>query len=721
MIDSLENIDLDLHLSLLAQLLGNNYQAALVAADEVLAQTPNFPQACIQDPNVLRHDLQDHLKRVYASLLVAPASYPEQTPTAANVDPQAELKRIAQLLQNECQLNTDIDSLTDELVNRYEDLNLVFDNQEITSGLIEFDVAMEQLVSNALSRQEQGVVILLLPSKEIEICKANKAGSIVDLDRLQQLNRGEWWSYLKRANGQWINNHDDAQQADGVQLVRDHNCKLLLSPITLPHGEVVGSLCFIRAATASNFSNGDRNMAEVLCQNALTIFNANFDVLTGLIHRSAFEKLVRERSTTLRNMQPQDVLLLVNVDRTQLVNDSLGHTQGDLLIKQVAKKIQASIRRTDIVSRFSGDEFSLLLLGVELPDAQRIANMICRAVQTIDFTSPASDENRSQYDTLPRASVSIGITLLEPRESTTNLISQAEVAAQKAKELGGNQVAIFNHENQELVRRREQMGLVHKIQDALANDKFELFAQPIVGLLEAEQTPHFEILLRMQDLNGERIYPDNFLPAAERYSLMPQIDRWVVRNTIQALQTSSLLIVEPDSVCAINLSGQTLSDEHFHEYVIDLMAEVDIQPHNICFEITETTAINDFALAQTFIDDMKGRGFLFSLDDFGTGLSSFTYLQQMPVNYLKIDGSFVSKILADPIAHAMVKAIADVATAMDLRTVGEFVESEEIMRELQNLGIYYGQGYYFDKPMPLQEYFNQHLENNLVHEPQARK
>lgn len=719
MIDSLENIDLDLHLHLLAQLLGNNYQAALVAENKILAQTPQFPQSCIDDPNVLRHDLQDHLKRDYASLLVAPASYPEQTNFAANVDPKAELQRIAQLLQNECQLNADIDSLTEELVKRYEDLNLVFDNQEITTGLVEFDLALEQLVSNALQRQEQGAVILLLPSKDIEICRANNADTIVDLESLKALNRGEWWSYLKRSKKQWIYNHDHLEQTDAVHLIKDHNCKLLLSPIALPQGEVVGSLCFMRAATTSNFSNSDRNMGDVLCQNALTIFNANFDVLTGLIQRSAFEKAARERSSALRNMQAQDVLLYVNVDRTQLVNDSLGHAQGDLLIKKVADKILAAVRRTDIVSRLGGDEFGLLLLGVEIADAQRIAENICSAVQSIDFNTFHTGPEQPNVETLPRASVSIGLTMLDPRESTTNLISQAEISSQKAKGMGGNQVAVFNHNNEELVARREQMGLVHKIQDALAHDLFELHCQPIVSLLESEQYPHFEILLRMHDASGQQIFPDQFLPAAERYSLMPQIDRWVVRNTIQALQSSSLLIVEPNTVCAINLSGQTLSDEHFHEYVIDLMAEVDIQPRNICFEITETTAINDFTLAQTFIDDMKGRGFLFSLDDFGTGLSSFTYLQNMPVNYLKIDGSFVSKILDDPISHAMVKAIADVAAAMDLRTIGEFVENEEIMHELQALGITYGQGYHFDKPMPLQEYFNRHLETKMAHEPQA--
>lgn len=719
MIDSLEHIDLDLHLTLLAQLLGNNYQAALVAPDAIIAQTPNFPAACVNDPNLPQHELKDHLKRVYATLMVAPIDYPATTPVAANVDPAAELNRIAQLLQNECQLNADIDSLTEELVKRYEDLNLVFDNQEITSGLVEFDLALEQLVNNALLRQEHGAVILSLPSKDIEIGRTNKADAIVNLDTLKALNQGEWWSYLRRANGQWIYNHDDPDSTEEIQFVRDHNCKILLSPITLPQGEVVGSLCFLRQASSPNFSNSDRNMADVLCQNALTIFNANFDVLTGLIHRSAFEKSARERSSALRNMQPQDVILFVNVDRTQLVNDSLGHAQGDVLIKQVADKILGTVRKTDIVCRSNGDEFAVLLNGLKLVDAERIAGNICQAVQTIDFKTFVSEDRQHNLEALPRASVSIGLTLLDPRESTTSLISQAEVASQKAKELGGNQYAIFNHESEDLVARREQMGLVHKIQDALANDQFELYAQPIVGLLEHDHTPHFEILLRMQEINGEIIYPNQFLPAAERYSLMPQIDRWVVRKTIQALQASSMLIVEPHAVCAINLSGQTLSDEHFHEYVIDLMQDVDIQPHNICFEITETTAINDFTLAQTFIDDMKGRGFLFSLDDFGTGLSSFTYLQMMPVNYLKIDGSFVSKILEDPVSHAMVKAIADVAAAMNLRTVGEFVESEEIKQELTNLGIYYGQGYYFDKPMILSSYFNQHLDTSMAKGSQA--
>ncbi|MFK7914915.1 MAG: EAL domain-containing protein, partial [Pseudomonadales bacterium] len=289
--------------------------------------------------------------------------------------------------------------------------------------------------------------------------------------------------------------------------------------------------------------------------------------------------------------------------------------------------------------------------------------------------------------------------------------SQAQIACDKAREGGGGKVHLFDNENELMAARHAQSQMVTTVQAALANDQFDLYCQPIVALDPNVHGRHFEVLLRMRDSAGDIVPPNVFLPIAERYSLLPQIDRWVIRNTLKTLAASSFLVVAPDTVCAINLSGQSLSDGQFLDFVLDAVAEFDVAAENVCFEITETAAINDLGMAQLFITELRSRGFRFSLDDFGTGLSSFTYLQQMPVDYLKIDGSFVSKITTDPISRAMVKAIADVAQAMQVHTVGEFVEDESIRDALTELGITYGQGYLFSRPVPIAQHFASILDS----------
>ena len=250
------------------------------------------------------------------------------------------------------------------------------------------------------------------------------------------------------------------------------------------------------------------------------------------------------------------------------------------------------------------------------------------------------------------------------------------------------------------------MDLVARIQKTLRSDGFELYFQPIVPLKPGDHRIHGEVLLRMLGESGEIMLPTTFLPAAERYHLMPDIDRWVVGRTIAMLESSPLLTSSSEMLVSINLSGQTLSDSSFIQFTHDLLDQCSIPAENLCFEITETIAITDLSEAKRFIDSFRERGVLFSLDDFGTGLSSFSYLKELPVNYLKIDGSFVKEICVDPIAETMVSAINDVGHTMNLQTIGEFVENAAICERLREIGVDYGQGFGIAKPTPFADFLD---------------
>ncbi|MGI9324261.1 MAG: putative bifunctional diguanylate cyclase/phosphodiesterase [Pseudomonadales bacterium] len=688
--EQLHSVDLQSYLNLFSALAGASVRIGILDADDqVLVAAPEFAVEDVQ----LRVALRDHLKRVYADVAFAPMDSAKLS-KAQLARLGDEIKPLVELLINEVQLLTDMDAMTDELTNRYEDLNLVFDNQEVATGLVDLNGALEQLVENAASHLEAGLVTLIFPERDIEIVRERGVDTIVDSAQLRTLCRGPLWSYIRRTDATLVLNSDPAD--DEMQLCARHQAKLLVAPVRFSGGDVMGVLLLAKPLASANFSNGDRRIADVLCQNAQSVMASHFDALTGLMLRLSFEQKLGERLRLDRHRALPHALLYINVDRTQVINDSFGRGAGDLLLKQVGKQIVHNVRRADLVARLGGDEFAVLLHDASMEDAQRVADTLCSAVSNIALKL---DEGQ------PHISISIGVTPVDPSARVDALMSQGQLACEKAREDGGGKVFIFDSADALLMVRHEQSQLVNTIQASLAQDRFELYCQPIVALAADSEALHFEVLLRMLDAQGDIISPDSFLPLAERYYLLPQIDRWVVRNVLRQLDESSFLVVAPNAVCAINLSGQSLSDEQFLEFVLEATSKTTVRPENLCFEITETAAIKDFALAQAFIDELKARGFKFSLDDFGTGLSSFTYLQQMPVDYLKIDGSFVSKITTDPISRAMVKAIADVADAMQVSTVGEYVEDAAICDALRALGITYGQGYFFSKPVPMQRYF----------------
>lgn len=424
-------------------------------------------------------------------------------------------------------------------------------------------------------------------------------------------------------------------------------------------------------------------------------YQATHDPLTGLINRREFE--TRLELALARTLQKRiaHTLCFIDIDQFKVVNDTCGHIAGDELLKQIASRLRTMIRESDNIGRLGGDEFGLLFEDCPLKKANKIAT---------DILSMANNFHFKWQEKVFNISMSIGMVPLNTNSGNiTDVLSAADSACYVAKELGRNRIHIFEQSDIALAQRQGEMQCLQLVRKALDENRFVLYFQPIKPLSEHQNGQNGEILLRMLDEENNIVQPGFFLPIAERYHLMPSIDRWVVRNTLTILQKKLKIHKEQPGRYSINLSAQSLSDDHFLDYVVTLIKEFDINPNSLCFEITETTAIADLPRAMVFISTLKGMGCRFSLDDFGSGLSSFGYLKNLPVDYIKIDGSFVKDMVENPIDRAMVEAINQIGHLMDMETVAEFVTNEATQEILRKLGVDYAQGYYIAKPGPLND------------------
>jgi diguanylate cyclase (GGDEF)-like protein len=376
-------------------------------------------------------------------------------------------------------------------------------------------------------------------------------------------------------------------------------------------------------------------------------------------------------------------------DQFKIGNDSCGHSAGDALLGQLGALLTSKIRWRDTLARLGGDEFGILLENCTVDEAIESAENLLTAVQDFRFVW----EDRSF-----RLGASIGVVPITPETaSVAELLTAADSACAAAKEAGRNRVHTYQVNDIDLMRRRREMQWAARISNALEESRFELFRMTIMPLQEEDTGAHYELLLRMRDENGQMVSPDVFITAAERYGITPSIDRWVIENAFR------WLVSEADerkrlAMCSINLSGLSLGDDKFLPFVIDQFESSGLDATKICFEITETAAIASFSQANRFIHSLKELGCKFALDDFGTGLSSFGYLKHFPVDYLKIDGSFVKEILHDPIDREMVRSINEIGHLTGKKTIAEFAETEEIITMLRGIGVDFAQGYAIDEP-----------------------
>lgn len=425
-------------------------------------------------------------------------------------------------------------------------------------------------------------------------------------------------------------------------------------------------------------------------------WQASHDSLTKLVNRREFEHQLSLALESAQQQNTEHVLFYIDLDQFKIVNDACGHVAGDELLKQVTLLMQMQVRGSDLLARLGGDEFGVLLQHCKLDQAKRIAEAIRKILGEFRFVW--EDKQFS-------IGVSIGAVRIDRHsQSITQLMSESDVACYAAKDMGGNRVHIYQENDEELAKRRGEMQWVSRINDALQKDRFVLFCQPIVPSSQLEgRRYHYEILLRMIDDQHELVPPDSFIPAAERYGLMVEIDRWVIAHAMEAYASLLPLPNDEHYTFSINLSGASLNQESLKGHIHEQIRKFNIPPYAICFEITETAAIANLLHAQNLMRDLQELGCHFALDDFGSGLSSFSYLKNLPVDYLKIDGCFIRDILVDKIDESMVRAINQVGHIMGLKTIAEYVENSDILLRLEDIGVDYVQGYGIKKPFPLNQ------------------
>jgi diguanylate cyclase (GGDEF)-like protein/PAS domain S-box-containing protein len=425
-------------------------------------------------------------------------------------------------------------------------------------------------------------------------------------------------------------------------------------------------------------------------------YHASHDILTGLVNRTEFERRLERALKSARARETSYALCYLDLDQFKIVNDSCGHSAGDALLGQLGNLLKSKIRWRDTLARLGGDEFGILLESCSLEEAMETAEALRVAVGEYKFMW----DDRSF-----RLGASIGVVpITAENEDVASLLSAADSACQAAKESGRDRIHSYQENDIDLMRRRREMQWAARINNALEEDRFELFRQTILPLQGSEEGAHYEILLRMRDESGNIVAPGLFIEAAERYSRTPAIDRWVISNTFRWL-VSEADERERLSLCSINLSGQSLGDEKFLPFVIEQFQISGLDATKICFEITETSAIASYSQANRFINALKELGCKFALDDFGTGLSSFGYLKHFPVDFLKIDGSFVKEILHDPIDREMVRSINEIGHLTGKQTIAEFAENQEIITMLRGIGVDYAQGYGVSEPKRVSDAF----------------
>ena len=601
------------------------------------------------------------------------------------------LEAIASSVCNDLALNDELDHMANELTERYEELNLVYHTEDQVNYFAEGQDALKQLVENCCEYLDVGLAALIMREKGVTLISQNATEPVGDASFLVERLKDDIYGVIADTVQPLVINDVTAQQA--YQVWRGVPYKLLACPVEDQSGGASGLIAIVNHYNRSNFSNGDKNLLSVMARKAAKIVQVNYDGLTGLMNREGFEFFVDKALQDTRFKEIQHTVIHLNIDKLHVVNDTISHEAGDEVIRKVARHLRTKIRDSDLVARLGGNDIGVLLQNCPVSRGADVAEKLREEVA--DLMIPWEDR-------FLNATASFGISPVEPSaETTTAVLAAAELACQAAKEGGKNRVQAYDYGDTQLIRRQHEMESVGRIQTALRDDQFVLYGQ-LIEALQGQNGWHMEVLIRLLDDEGKPVPPAEFLGAAERYHLMPEIDRWVVEKTLSLLESAGSLHSDgPLTTVSINLSGQSLGDSDFIAHLVQVLGETKVPLQCLCFEVTETAAVANLAKAEQLIKTVKSMGCRFSLDDFGSGLSSFGYLRALPVDYLKIDGAIVKEIETDEVSTSMVAAIHQIAEVMQLRTIAEFVENDAIRQKLTDMGVHYGQGFGIDRPAPL--------------------
>ena len=461
----------------------------------------------------------------------------------------------------------------------------------------------------------------------------------------------------------------------------ERSIELSATPMRTAAGEQVGAVVLLHDVSEQ------RGLARQMS------YQATHDALTGLVNRREFERRLEEAIEIGHRGDGQHVLCYLDLDRFKVVNDTSGHLAGDSMLREVAKLLRDAVRDSDTVGRLGGDEFGMLLIGCPLEKARQIADDVCRSV---------GDHRFVWRDRIFNIGVSVGLVEIS-RESGTleELLTAADSACYVAKKQGSGRVAVYSARDEALARHTGEIQWLQKLQSALKESRFQLFYQPIVPAYGTDGGgPAMEVLVRLQEEDGQHVPPAEFLRAAERYRLMGLVDRWVVQTTLAALGRGAIPVAS-DRCVAINVSGQTLADSQFLEFVVECLDSTGVTPAQVCFEINETAVVANLDHARRFVGVLHGMGCQFALDDFGSGVGSFSNLKSLPLDYLKIDGSFIRNLARDSVNQAMVTAMIKLARTLNFKVIAEQVEDSAALDAARRMGVDFVQGYAIARPQPL--------------------
>jgi diguanylate cyclase (GGDEF)-like protein/PAS domain S-box-containing protein len=465
------------------------------------------------------------------------------------------------------------------------------------------------------------------------------------------------------------------------QSKREFSIELTASPIRGPERELAGSVVIFHDVTEM------RGLTREMS------YQASHDALTGLVNRAEFQRRLELALKDTRGEGMSHVVCYLDLDRFKVVNDTCGHMVGDNLLREIASLLKDKVRDSDTVARVGGDEFAMLLWGCPLDKARQIADDVVQAVHDYQFT---------WRDRIFDLGVSVGLVEVGPESGSGEaVLSAADSACYVAKQQGRGRTHVYSARDELLARERGEILWLQRLQRALKENQFELYVQPIIALSgRVENGPAAEILLRMRDESGASVLPGQFLGAAERYQLMSHVDRWVVQAAITSIANGVPHLPE-GRTCSINLSAQSLGDEHFLDFVVDLLDHTGVAPAKLCFEVAEPAVMNNLDQARRFINVLRGIGCRFALDDFGSGMGSLANLKHLSLDYLKIDGTYMRDLQHDSVNREMVAAMTKLARSLDFRVVAEQVEDQATFEAVRSLGIDFIQGFIVERPRPL--------------------
>ena len=619
---------------------------------------------------------------------------PENTNEPINLTQfEAAIDALNKLIQEDINNQFVTNGMAHELAVRYEELNMFYGLESVTHNSSEsysdIDV-LRDLINSCQDYIPVDFIGIWVPTEKTEIFTVEDISN-EEIRSIKDYLKNIVLKSLKHDQSTWVINHNET--TDYLHAANT-SFKFIISPIISVDKTTIGILVLCNKLDKPDFTNSDRKLCDVLASEASSILARKRDKLTGLLNKHGFEATLNNILSHQDQTKSDIYVIQMNIDQFRIINDMAGVQGGDRLLQQLASILHLSYENQYVIARTAADVFNMIIDGEAHYDIHNLANELKKSLSEFSYVY----ENKF-YD----IKSTIGITKVTGEfENPLEILKALELACQKGKSLGGDRVEFYNPDDESFIEHSKLADGVKLIKDAMQNDRVVLYAQEIYST-DKQLHPefHYEVLVRIYDENNQIISPALFIPAAEEYKMMRHLDQHILKTAVNYLQEWNKTEHERDIILSINVSGQSIGHDEFFHFAEELILNSNIPPEQICFEVTETAAVENLTLALKFINRMKSIGCSFALDDFGTGMSSFNYLKNIPVDYLKIDGCFIKDILSNRIDKAMVQSIHSIGHEMGLKTIAEYVENKEIASVLTDIGIDYLQGYGVHKPEPL--------------------